>query len=147
MMAKEPRRKLYYYEALMQVDMGYIAPDQRRERWKNRVVPTSCMHSYRFLPVDPNIPITKQRRSWLVTDRPLGDQYTEETHKIVDRYDWRSQKRIRAEHKSKVKFRLLDEGEVSGHIKDYAIELPLIESCYETIGVPLSEPLEVGNAV
>ena len=74
------------------VEVGYMAPDQRKERWKmvgKQLRQPMCKHVIRLYALfegqeyDPN-----GNRVWadyLGVDKPLGRQYTEELHYKVSR--------------------------------------------------------------
>ena len=109
----------FLYECIMQCDLGYMAPDQRKERWKKvgkNYVQPQTKHSIRIFPLlngeeyDDN-----GRKLWadyISTDKPLGRQYTEELHYKVDRpsedYEHPGRKlRMMREKVSYPKFRLI----------------------------------------
>jgi len=120
--------KRYYYECVLQCDLPYVAPDQRRERWpKNNIAPM-CIHSKRLVPSDGYT-----TPDFIVTDKPVARQYTEEVVKAVSRPDFEhpgARRRIMREKVSKIKLRLLDSDEVGETVRRTAIDLPWADALF-----------------
>ena len=138
-MAKTRR---YYYECVAECDLGFWGPDQRKERWiqkgRQLIQPARVQHSIRLSPsrgIRPNgdqIP-----PDYIVTDRPLGKQYTEEITKKVSRPSFdpvtgRRNGRYFRKKVSAIKFRLMDIDEVDSDIKKHAFDMEWQEVIYET---------------
>jgi hypothetical protein len=137
-MAKSRR---YYYECISPCQLGWWGPDQRKERWIRRgsslVQPTHVQH---LVNVYPSKGITPRGEpippDYVVTDQPLGKQYTQEIVKKVlrphfDQLTGRRNGRSWRKKISTVKFRLLDMDEVDGDIKRRAKDYPWQETLFE----------------
>ena len=114
-----PNKRRLYYEVVHEVDLAWYAPDQRVERWPRRgqrdVQPMSVMHSMRL---GPSPGYTARGNAlpphYIVTDRPVGNTYTEEVMKVVSRPIQDSAQRTMRPKYSKIKLRLLDKDEIIG---------------------------------
>ena len=159
--AKPPEE--YWYEAVIQVDMGFLGRDGRLERRARNAIEGEIIQKwYRFYPVDPERKLDNQLDCWLLTDRPLAPSYTELTVGRPRRAqggvarqmndpnapEVGSGQRATVRMRSKVKFRLLDpaRGEVSDHIRRNAKRLNLIESAYKDPEgrIPLQKAIDDG---
>ena len=121
-----PKDKRHYYEVVITHDLPWFGPDQRRERWPRKgqrdVQPMSVLHSMR---VNPSNTYDGRGRPipghYIVTDRPVGRNYTEEVVKNVSRRESsESSKRVMRPKTSEIKLRLLDPDEVSFEIQQNA---------------------------
>ena len=115
-MAKERR---YYYECVYQCDVGHIGQDQRRERFIRRgrsEIAKPTMHSVRVYPSrGVNARGEEIPADYIVTDQPIGKNYTEEVEKKVSRPDFEHpgvRNRLMRAKVSKVKFVLRDAADV-----------------------------------
>ena len=122
-MAKEKR---YWYECIYETDLGYWAPDQRRERWvqkgRSLIQPMRVLHSVRLYPSrgvnSRGEPLPPDYACFL---QPLAKQYTEEVTKRVSRPNYtvtgRRAGRVMRPKTSKVKFRQLDSDELTDYVR------------------------------
>jgi hypothetical protein len=124
------KSKSYYYECVYQVDVAFMAPDHRKERWpEGSMQPPMLRHSLRFNPAK----YEGGMGDILVVSRPLARHFTEPIKKTVKRRNLRNlamteYKEIETE--SKVKFRLLDPDEIGDIARKRARRLDLIEEEY-----------------
>jgi hypothetical protein len=99
--------KRYYYRCVVPVDMGYIAPSNRREEWSEESGPPPVLHCRHFVPPgiggkDPN---------YLVTTQPISKRYVEEVDRIFEKMDPRTGKMQKIKTPSVVKFEEIDPSE------------------------------------
>ena len=120
------KRKLYY-ECVHQVDMNYLAPDHRKERWDGLQAPI-IEHGIRFHPEDP---LAEKPPDILVTERPLARHLTTEITRNVRRKNLRTGEYEMKPATTKVKFELLDPEDITDDVRRRARELNLPESSYE----------------
>jgi hypothetical protein len=133
--------KRFYYEVVLQVDLGFWAPDQRKERWEQKgasmIQPTKTLHSKRLYPsrgfdmrgnpLPPDV---------VVTDRPVAKNYTEETVKRVSRPRFdpmtgRRQGRYFRKKVSPQKLRLMEGDEIDNELRRRAVDLPWTDALYD----------------
>jgi hypothetical protein len=119
--------KRYYYECVMQCQMGYLAPDHRKERWVNGQ-PLQVLSEITFLPDD--IYDKRKPAMILAVDLPLAERYTEEIPKVVRRKNLRSGEWEEKETHSKIKFRLMDPDEITADMRARAVFMQLREFDY-----------------
>ena len=149
-MAKTRR---FYYECVLETDLGFWAPDQRKEHWvqkgKNVIQPMKALHYIRVAPSNGmNIRGEPFPPDYIVTDRPLGRQYTEEIEKRVSRPSFdsstgRRNGRYWRKKVSKIKFRLLDADEIDPEVRRKAIDLPWVDALFEDIVKDVILPKDV----
>ncbi|HUW11099.1 MAG TPA: hypothetical protein VM537_15325 [Anaerolineae bacterium] len=120
------RPKAYYYECIGQVDVVYMAPDHRRERWSGMTQPI-VQHSYRFVAADPD---AGTPANIMVTERKVAPYFTDPIVKKVRRKNLRTGESEIKEKVTKVPFRLLERWEVTESVMKRAISLNLPEQCY-----------------
>ena len=135
-------RKEYYYECVMQVDMTYLSPRNREaekmnlsitERMKMGYEEKMYPHPFRFKAADG---LKNRPGDILVTEKPIAWYFTEAREKMVSRpkIDPRGfpMTRVREDKPkmTKIKFRLLEENEVSESVKARAIPLKLRDIDY-----------------
>lgn len=126
------KAKRFWYECVLQCDLGFLAPDQRRERWTQRgkveVQPPRTLHSVRLYPskgYDKNgnyIP-----GDVAVFDQPLARRYTEEieisvSRPLIDAEHPGGHTRYMRPKVTKVKFVLLDPEDVTESVKRRAYD-------------------------
>jgi len=127
-MAKEKR---FWYECILQCDLGYYAPDGRRERWVKKgraMIQPTTMHIVRLLPEHGlNGRGEPFPADYIVTDKPLGRSYVEAgVTKAVSRPATAFgnigglKPRVMREKVNKVKFRLLDTDEITSEVRRQA---------------------------
>ena len=132
------KEKRYFYECVVPVEMGYMAQDQRRERWLPNEPPPECLHSLRFFPKDPVAEVGKKGfyPDYIVTDKPLHPRYTDEIPKVVNRKNMRTGDREDIRTTSKIKWVLVEE--VSEYIRTHARHMILRDIDY-------AEPVALGR--
>lgn len=101
--------KGYLYECVMDCSVGYMAPDQRKERIKPGVTPENVMHEITFRASDGySLP------EYLFTQKRLARHYTDVIEHVVNRKDFVNNTRVDRVTHTKIKFRLIDSDEMSG---------------------------------
>ena len=119
--------KRFYYECVMQCQIGYMALDHRRERWVNGQAQL-CLHERTFTPDNP---FDKRKPAMILAlDKPIAPRYTEEIPTMVRRKNLRTNEWEEKETHSKIKFRLLDPDEVTSDIRERAIYMQLRDCDY-----------------
>ena len=130
--------KRYYYRVLMPVDLPWIGPDQRRERWIRRgrqlIQPAATTHVIRVYP-SPGYSDTGEEilGDYIVTDKPVAKHYTEEVTKLVSRPDPDSVgtgKRDMRPKTSKIKLELVPMTEMMESMRRKALDLPWSEAMF-----------------
>ena len=143
--------KRFYYECIFICDLGHWAPDQRTERWIRRgrslIQPMKVLHSIRVSPSRGyNARGEEFPPDYIVTDRPLARNYTEEITKKVSRpkFDNRGSRdgREMREKIGKVKFRLLDADEVMESVRRNAYDLDWVDNLFEDAITDVHLPAE-----
>ena len=141
------KQKRYYYECVFPdkdgCEVGYWAPDQRRERWprKGRLSqqPMRVLHTLRLKASDPDrLDRNGNPRpgDYLVSDKPIGRAYTEETIKNVSRpeIDLKTgvvyKTRVMRTKICRQKFRLLEDFEVDRSVIETAYDMDWREDLY-----------------
>ena len=124
LMAKEKR---FWYECVLQCDIGWYGPDQRRERWPRRgrsEIQPDTMHSVRLTPEHGrNGRGEPFPADYIVTDKPVGRSYTEVVTKGVSRPETAygniggARQRVMRVKESKIKLRLMDPDELTREIR------------------------------
>jgi len=112
------KAKEFYYECIHPegIEMNYLAPDHRKERWEG-LTPPIVPHPIRFYPFDA---MTGKSADYVVTDRPLAQHLLTPIIKSVQRKNLRTSKKSMVETVTKPKFRLLEPEEVTESIKKVA---------------------------
>ena len=128
--------KKYYYECVYPVELNYLAPDHRRERWEGMRAPI-VPHPIRFKPEDK---LGEKPADYLVTLRPLAKHLTVKVTRNVRRKNLRTGEYTMVPTDSRVKFELLDPEDVTESVKRRARDLDLPETAY-------LQPAEVADAV
>ena len=121
------KTKSYYYECVYQVDVAFMAPDHRKERWPEKTMqPPIIRHSLRFNPAK----YEGGRGDILVVPRPLATHFTEPIHKTVKRKNLRTNEYKDVPTETRIKFRLLEPDEIGDAVRKQARRLDLIEEDY-----------------
>lgn len=121
------KRKMYFYECVNQVDVGFMAPDHRKERWPpGSMQPPMMVHSLRFKPAKYG----GGMGDILMVDRPLATHYTEPQTKFVRRKNLRTNEYKEVETTTKVKFALLSQEDIGDAVRKKARSLVLREEDY-----------------
>jgi len=122
--------KRYYYEVVYTCDLPFYAPDQRKERWPRRgrrdVQPQSVLHCIRVHPSPGfNARGDALEPDYIVTDRKVGNTYTEEVVRSVSRpgAPGTGQRSMRPKT-SKIKLQQVEPDEVNAEIRRTANDLP-----------------------
>src|SRR3990167_2360596 len=129
-MAKEKR---FWYECILQCDLGWYGPDGRRERWQKKgkaLIQPMTMHIVRLRPEHGmNGRGEPFPADYVVTDKPFGRSYTGAgVTKMVSRPATAYgnigglKPRVMREKQNKVKFRLLDTDELTSEIRRNAYD-------------------------
>lgn len=105
----------YYYECLTKCQMGYMAPDQRRENWDEDGVPGMVLHERTFLPQ-----MGRKPADILCTEEPIATRYTEAKPRNFTKVDLRTGDRKQINAPTVIKFRLLDADEVDNSTRKAA---------------------------
>jgi hypothetical protein len=117
----------FYYECVMSCQMGYLAPDHRKERFVNNQ-PLQVLHEVTFVPDDP---YDKRKPAMVLSlDFPLAERYVEEVPKVVRRKNLRTNEWEEKETHSKIKFRLMDADEITGEIRARSVYMQLRDCDY-----------------
>jgi hypothetical protein len=125
------KHKLYYYECVLECDVGYIAPDHRKERWpEGTMQPPMIVHSWRFKAAKN----PQGTGDVLIVDRPLASMYTDEVSKTVKRKNMRTGEYSDVPTHSKIKFRLLETEEIGDMVRKKGRHLVLQERDYAVGG-------------
>jgi hypothetical protein len=134
-MAKERR---FYYACIRECDVGYIGYDQRKERDDPRKGSRQCLHSIRCYPAPdtPNARGFRRPPTYIVTDRPLGRHYMEQTVRKVSRPNFdpitgRKNGRIYRKKVSFPKFELVPNEDVDREIKNTAWDRQWVEDMFK----------------
>ena len=120
------KRKRYYYECVHEVELHFMGPDHRRERWTGLTPPT-VRHPIRF---NPHEPLSNRPADVLMSDRPLAKHLLEPIKKKVRRKNLRTGEYEMKETETRVKFELLDPEDVTDDVRRRAKELQMPEDCY-----------------
>jgi hypothetical protein len=108
-MAKDKR---YYYACVTQCQMGFMAPDQRRENWGEDGVPAMVLHERSFMPQ-----MGKRQADILCTAEPISRRYTEEQPREFTKVNLRTGDRQKVNTPTIVKFVLMDPEEIDGQVR------------------------------
>jgi hypothetical protein len=119
-MAKERR---YFYECVVPCQMGYMAPDQRRENWPEDGVAPMSLHERSFYPAGPG----KKRADYLVTTSPIAKRYTEAQPRKFFKKDLRTNEMREINTPTTIKFVLLEGDEIGDYIRERARFMTLRE--------------------
>lgn len=128
------KAKRYFYRCVHVVDVNYLAPDHRRERWSGLQAPI-VIHSLRMFPEDG---LGGKDADYLVTERPLAKHFTTPVTRMVKRKNLRTGEYTMEPVESKVKFELVEPEDMTDAIKRKARSLTLPEGAYD-----LKVPVEV----
>ena len=121
------KSKTYFYECVYQVDVAFMAPDHRKERWtEGAMQPPMLRHSLRFNPAK----FGGGMGDVLAVSRPLASHFTEPIKKTVKRKNLRTNEYRDVETETRIKFRLLDSDEIGDTVRKKARRLDLIEGDY-----------------
>ena len=118
--------KKLYYECVNEVELNFMAPDHRKERWSG-LNPPIVPHPIRIKPFDP---MSGRPADVLVSSRPLAKHLLEPITKKVRRKNLRTGEYEMKETTTRVKFELLDSEDVTDDVRRRAQELNLPENCY-----------------
>jgi hypothetical protein len=105
----------YYYECVTKCQVGYMAPDQRRENWGEDGVPGMVLHERTFLPQ-----MGKKPADILCTAEPIAQRYTEQIDRTFPKKDLRTGETRMINAPTVIKFRLLDADEVDNSTRKAA---------------------------
>lgn len=149
-MAKARR---YYYAVVLQCDLPWYGPDQRKERWvmkgKQLVQPTRVLHVKRVYPSKGfNARGEEFPPDYIVTDRPVGKSYTHEVVKKVSRPDFEhpgARKRLDREKASKIKLELIDPDDVTAEIRRAAYDMDWGEELFKDAVEDVKLPSETAR--
>lgn len=124
--------KRFYYECVMQCQIGYMSLDTRKERWVNDQ-PQLCLHERTFYPDDPFNP--KKPAMILALDRPIARRYTEEVTRIVPRKNLRTGEYEDKPTHSKIKFVLIEPEDLTADMRQRAVYMTLRDCDLEPVNV------------
>jgi hypothetical protein len=119
-----PRRakeKLYYYECVTTCQMGYMAPDQRRERWSDEMGREQCLHERSFYPAG----LGKKRPDYLATREPISKRYTQEIDRKFRKRNLQTGKWQWVHSPTNIKFYELAPDEIGDYVREHAHFLAL----------------------
>jgi len=125
------KEKWLYYECVYPCEVGFMGPDQRKERQVPGQMPRNCLHTITLIPSDPYNP--KKLPDILAVKRPLAPSYVSEVEKIVNRKNLRTGLREDHPKKSKIKFALLEGSDVTDSVIRRARRMELTESHYAPV--------------
>jgi hypothetical protein len=154
-----PKAKSYYYECVLQCELPWYGPDQRKERAKfvgrSEMVNPRTLHVIRCNSSaekgfnSRNEPIAPD---YICVPKPLAKHYTDEITKKVSRVKvdsaYRAVGRVLRDKTSKVKFVLLDPDEVTEFVKRSAYNYgdawgpEMFEDKYDDVLPPVVDSLE-----
>lgn len=120
LMAKDKR---YYYQCVATCQMGYMAPDQRRENWPEDGVPSMALHERSFYPSGPG----KKRPDYLCTSEPIAKRYTAPQPRKFFKKDLRTNEMKEINTPTTVKFVLLEDNEIGDYVREKARFMTLRE--------------------
>jgi len=120
------QKKKYYYECVYPVELNYLAPDHRKERWEGLRAPI-VLHPIRFYPEDT---LADKAADYLLTTRLLAKHLTMAVTRMVRRKNLRTGEYTQEPTESRVKFRLVESEDMTEGIKKKARELDLPETAY-----------------
>lgn len=124
--------KTYFYQCVYPCEVGFLAPDHRKERIPpNVMVAPMVLHTFTLYPADPYNP--KKQADVLIVDRPLADHYVNEVPKVVSRKNLRTGEREDHETHSKIKFVLVPDNEVTDDMRKRGRRFSLTEQHYAPV--------------
>ena len=149
--AKPSRDGGYYYETLLRCDLLHTAPakreDQKSRDGFGRTVTPMIAHPIR---VQPSRGFNGRGElfppDYIVTERPLARSYTEVIQKKVSRPDPANplDKRLRkmVAKSTKIKFRLLEDWEITGEVRRSAWRKDLVPMMFDDTSADVYLPGE-----
>lgn len=118
--------KKYYWECVYPVELNYLAPDHRKERWEGLRAPM-VLHPIRFYPEDA---LSGKAPDYLVTTKLLAKHLTVPVERMVRRKNLRTGEYTMEKTESRVKFRLVEREDITESIKKNARDLDLPDTAY-----------------
>ena len=125
------KEKWLYYECVMPVEIGFMGPDQRKERQLPGQMSQPCLHTITLSPSYPYNP--KKLPDILGVKRPLADSYVKEVQKTVSRKNLRTGAREDRTKTSKITFVLLEGPDLTDGVMSRAKRMELTESHYAPV--------------
>jgi hypothetical protein len=108
--------KKLYYECIATCQMGFMGPDQRKERWEENGMPAMCLHERSFYPSG----LGKKRPDYLATDKPISKRYLQPVMRTFSKMDLRTREMKVVNSPTTAKFRLLDSDEIGDYVREHA---------------------------